>query len=138
MEFKNLITLTQVSDGAPGDPGAPGRDAGGYFIESNVEEIYYFITQKGYESNIYELEISLYKLPLEDNLESIDFSKDFSFSFEIAGTKREFANDENYISFGKIVTEEVNGEKIEQEIQGNTMFFAFSRFFNTSFTSSSL
>ena len=128
MEFKNLITLTQVSDGAPGDPGAPGRDAGGYFIESNVEEIYYFITQKGYESNIYELEISLYKLPLEDNLESIDFSKDFSFSFEIAGTKREFANDENYISFGKIVTEEVNGEKIEQEIQGNTMFFAFSRF----------
>jgi hypothetical protein len=37
MKFKNIITLTQISDGAPG---APGEDSGaGYYIETNQEEI---------------------------------------------------------------------------------------------------
>ena len=47
-EFKNLITLTQVSDGAPGGSDAPAEDSQKYYIETNQEEILRFKEGEGY------------------------------------------------------------------------------------------
>jgi hypothetical protein len=67
-EFKNLITLTQVSDGAPG---APGRDGSGYYVETNQEEMLCFYTSEGLDISPKLLEITLHKLP--DINTAIDF-----------------------------------------------------------------
>ena len=40
--YENYVTLLNINDGAPGQPGAPGNDAQKYRIETNQEEILKF------------------------------------------------------------------------------------------------
>lgn len=57
-QFKNLISLVQVSDGAPGQRGAPGKDAQKYRIETNQEEILKFFVNSRNQLNNLDLEFS--------------------------------------------------------------------------------
>lgn len=62
MEFKGLITLTRVNDGASGDGAAQQ-----YFVETNAQDLYYFYDSQGKRGNVSTFEISLYKLPKSDS-----------------------------------------------------------------------
>lgn len=63
-EFKKLITLTQVKDGAPGKPGAPGQDALKFWLEVNQNEVLKFYSLDESEAifSPENLEISAFKL----------------------------------------------------------------------------
>lgn len=97
-EFKNLITLTQVSDGAPG---APGRDGLGYYVKTNQEEMLCFYTSEGLDISPKLLEITLHKLP--DINTAIDFQNNYNFGYiDSEGKFVSLIGDEflDYYSFG--------------------------------------
>lgn len=105
-EFKNLITLTRVSDGAPGEPGAPGKDGGGYYIQTNQEEVLYLYEEKGFLLSPQTLEISLYELPLAEGNERIDFSNSYDFGYITTNGSFVSLIDEKYNNYFSIGTEE--------------------------------
>ena len=122
-EFKNLITLTQVFDGAPGEPGAPGKDSQKYYIETNYEEILKF---KEYgendEGNKIEIPIfspstlsfRIYENPKQVDSEQIELTYD-NFSLEIQEDNifKEISGD--FLTLGQVAEE-------EQALQ-NTVYF---------------
>ena len=77
-EFKNLITLTQIRDGAPGLPGAPGQDASKFQFEVNQDEVLKFYSLDSTEATFSpeNLEISAFKLntQLNSGKELVPFS----------------------------------------------------------------
>lgn len=88
-EFKNLITLTQVLDGAQGQPGAPGKDAQKYKIETNQDEILKFFSAEEEETQIFSpnvLSISIYEITPEEEAgqRKINIGSDLSgFKFSV-------------------------------------------------------
>lgn len=71
--YENYVTLLNINDGAPGQPGAPGKDAQKYRIETSQEEILKFYTEKETEESNFDLlfspdefEISIYELDSQD------------------------------------------------------------------------
>lgn len=89
--FDNLITLTQISDGAPGSPGAPGRDGGGYYIETNQEEILKFVTSNGYTYSPSLLTFKVYDMPRQIGNEQYSLTMD-DFKIKVLGTDGSFKN----------------------------------------------
>ena len=81
MNFKNIITLTQVSDGAPG---APGDGSGvGYYIETNQEEVLRFKNVAGqYTYSPQFVTFKVYNNPKQDNDEQLELNN-FSFNLEV-------------------------------------------------------
>lgn len=91
-EFKNMITLTRVSDGAPGSPGAPGQDAQKYRIESNQQEILKFYDISGEKETLVfspsNFSFSIYKIvpSNEGGEELLEIKSLNNFSFSIFDT----------------------------------------------------
>ena len=50
--YENYVTLLNINDGAPGQPGAPGGDASKYKIETNQDEILKFFNQSESQAGI--------------------------------------------------------------------------------------
>lgn len=113
MEFKNLITLTQVSDGAPGKAGAQ------YFIETNAQDLYYFYTSNGLKGNVNDFEISLYKLPKTDDSIIVLNSENCTFVNNVG------IDISDLYSFGQKAQAENTEEVI---IRPETLFFSFNKF----------
>ena len=122
--FENLITLTQVSDGAQG---APGRDASGYFVESNVEEVYYWKTSGNRNTpDANFLEISLSKLN-ENDKEKINLTKENCNFFVIGREENSLAD---FYDFEKTYEEiDENNNVSETKITG-VLFFKTNEFLN--------
>lgn len=54
--YENYVTLLNVNDGAPGEPGAPGKDLQKYKIETNQDEILKFYASNG--DSLYNLDLT--------------------------------------------------------------------------------
>lgn len=54
--YENYVTLLNVNDGAPGEPGAPGKDLQKYKIETNQDEILKFYANNG--DSLYNLDLT--------------------------------------------------------------------------------
>ena len=116
MEFKGLITLTRVNDGASGDGSAQQ-----YFVETNAQDLYYFYDSQSKRGNVSTFEISLYRLPKSD--------------FSIIALNQSncvLTNDANIdissmYRFGQQAQEEGETVTIRQE----TLFFSFEDFLKT-------
>lgn len=123
MEFKNLITLTQVSDGAPGAPGGEG----GYYIETNTEEVAYFFSQGENGDRIVSadyptLSFAVYEFPKNSNSVPADFSDSYGLEYYRDGVFNKIKLDEilDYLSFGRSVADDNGNESIEDK---NVLFF---------------
>lgn len=80
-EFKSIITLTQVSDGAPGAPG--DGSVVGYYIETNQEEVLRFKNAGGqYTYSPQIVTFKVYNNPKQDNDEQLELNN-FSFNLEV-------------------------------------------------------
>ena len=130
-EFKNLITLTQVFDGAPGEPGAPGKDSQKYYIETNYEEILKFKEYgENEEGNKIEIPIfspstlsfRIYENPKQVDSEQIELTYD-NFSLEIQEDNifKEISGD--FLTLGQVAEE-------EQALQ-NTVYFDIEEYYNS-------
>lgn len=126
MNFKNIITLTQVSDGAPG---APGDGSGvGYYIETNQEEILRFKNVAGqytYSPSI--LTFKIYNYPKQNNSEQLELTNN-SFKLEVQ-TSDGFEEVEKgeILRLGYITQEE--GAEEKEELDLNTVYFNVSSFY---------
>lgn len=54
--YENYVTLLNVNDGAPGEPGAPGKDLQKYKIETNQDEILKFYANN--DGSLYNLDLT--------------------------------------------------------------------------------
>lgn len=98
-EFKNLITLTQVFDGAPGEPGAPGKDGQKYYIETNQEEILKFKDREGWIFSPYDLNFSIYEISKVKYIITSDtILKEDKNYYELVDNKFILTSDEEYNS----------------------------------------
>lgn len=126
MNFKNIITLTQVSDGAPG---APGDGSGvGYYIETNQEEVLRFKNVAGqYTYSPSVLTFKIYNYPKQDNSEQLELTNS-SFRLEVQ-TSDGFEEVEKgeILRLGYIAYEEGTEEK--EELDLNTVYFNVSSFY---------
>lgn len=101
--YENYVTILNVNDGAPGEPGAPGKDAQKYRIETNQSEILKFFTQEGaWTFSPNDLIISLYTINSEvangqSKIELTSIS-DLIFSvYDISAGWREFILPDNFV-----------------------------------------
>ena len=126
MNFKNIITLTQISDGAPG---APGDGSGvGYYIETNQEEILRFKNIAGqYTYSPLILTFKVYNYPKQDDSEQLELTNS-SFKLEVQ-TSDGFEEVEKgeILRLGCIAQEEGTEEK--EELDLNTVYFNASSFY---------
>lgn len=126
MNFKNIITLTQVSDGAPG---APGDGSGvGYYIETNQEEVLRFKNVAGqYTYSPSFLTFKIYNYPKQDNSEQLELTNS-SFKLE-AQTSDGFKEVEKgeILRLGYIAYKE--GTEETEELDLNTVYFNVSSFY---------
>ena len=130
-EFKNLITLTQVFDGAPGGSGAPVEESQKYYIETNQEEVLLF---KEYEKD-----------ENDNKIEKVVFSPPV-ISFKIYENPKQpnsdqlELNDENFVlqrQQGNIFTN-ISGDfltlgQIGEEgwVLSNTAYFDIEEYYNS-------
>lgn len=135
-EFKNLITLTQVFDGAPGEPGAPGKDSQKYYIETNQEEILRFKEENGYLYSPQIFTFKIYNNPKQNSDKQIEISEEsYKLEYYKEGEFQEIT-DKNILRLGFIqgVGDEIESQADSLEnqlIDPYTVYFFVSSFYET-------
>lgn len=136
--YENYVTLLNINDGAPGQPGAPGKDAQKCRIDTNQEEILKFFVNSKNTLNDLELIfnpeefiVSFYEIAPEEetgekkieltSLENLQF-----FVYEEGSEWSEFTLPESYE-----YEDEETGDKIEYvyySLNGNNLNMYFNNF----------
>lgn len=131
-EFKNLITLTQVFDGAPGGSGAPVEESQKYYIETNQEEVLLFKEYgENNEGNKIEmptfspstLSFRIYENPKQVDSEQIELTES-NFLLEIQNEDSFELVEGSFLTLGQI---EEDGRVSEE----NTVFFNINQYYNS-------
>lgn len=116
--YENYITLLNINEGVPGQPGAPGKDAQKYRVDSNQEEILKFFANSKDQLNNLDLEfspdefiVSFYEIAPEEatgerkisltsieNLQLFDYDQILGWSVITLPEKYEYIEEETGIS----------------------------------------